>query len=600
MSTPIIEPPVPAAAQPFTAEQKEYLAGLLAGVAHSQLREQSAPLPGVNPGVAEPATAPAIFGTPMADATKQEVWKHQEHPLDSWDRVLAHAAEGKFPNEEDTFRFRYFGMFYVAPAQNSFMLRCRIPAGELSAAQLTGLAAIADDFASGKAAITTRSNIQIREIAPQNLVDVLTRLQNLGLTSKGSGVDNVRNITASPTAGVDTQELVDTRPFAHALHHYILNSRDLYNLPRKFNVAFEGGGAIDTVADTNDIGFMAVRVPAASEAISVKDGTSHALDAGVYFRVELAGITGHKQLASDAGLIVAPSQAVPVAVAILRVFIENGDRTNRKKARLKYLIDDWGIDKFVAEAQKKLSFPLLRLPIGKCAPRPPCVRHGHIGVYRQKQKGQNYIGVVVPVGVMSTKQMRRLAELATHYGSGQLRLTPWQNLLIPDVPDAFVETVKRSLRRTGLDCEASSLAGGLVACTGSKGCKFAATDTKGHAIALAEFLNKRLQLDQPINIHFTGCPNSCAQHYVGDIGLQGVKVASGSISGEGYNIVLGGGTGPHAGVGREVFKGISSAEVPLLIERILKIYRARRNQGESFLDFARRHELKELQELFSA
>jgi ferredoxin-nitrite reductase len=599
MSTSIIEPPAPApaAAQAFSAEQKEYLAGLMAGAA--RLRE-SAPLPGVNAGAVAPAAAPAIFGTPVGDATKQEIWKHQEHPLDSWDRVLAHAAEGKFPNEEDTFRFRYFGMFYVAPAQNSFMLRCRIPAGELSAAQLVGLAGIADDFGNGKAAITTRSNIQIREIAPQNLVNVLTCLQNLGLTAKGSGVDNVRNITASPTAGFDPQELIDTRPFAHALHHYILNSRDLYNLPRKFNVAFEGGGAVDTVADTNDIGFMAVRVPAGSEAVSVKDGGSSPLEAGVYFRAELAGITGHKQLASDAGLIVSPSQAVQVAAAILRVFIENGDRTNRKKARLKYLIDDWGIDRFVAETQKKLGFPLLRFPDGKCAPRPPCVRHGHIGVYRQKQKGRNYIGVVVPVGVMSTRQMCRLAELATHYGSGQVRLTPWQNLLIPDVPDAFVETVKRSLRRVGMDCEASSLAGGLVACTGSKGCKYAATDTKGHAVALAEFLNKRLQLDQPINIHFTGCPHSCAQHYVGDIGLQGVKVASGSVSGEGYNIVLGGGTGPHPGVGREVFKGVSSAEVPLLIERILKTYLSRRNQGESFLHFARRHELKELQELFSA
>jgi ferredoxin-nitrite reductase len=593
MSTSTLEPQT---VQGFTAEQKEYLAGLLAGVAHRQLHDKSADsIPGV-----QPAAAPAIFGTPFADATKQEQWKHQEHPLDSWDRVLAHAAEGKFPNEEDTFRFRYFGMFYVAPAQNSFMLRCRIPAGELTAPQLAGLASIADDFGNGKTAVTTRSNIQVREIAPQNLINVLTRLQSLGLTAKGSGVDNIRNITASPTAGFDPQELIDTRSFAHALHHYILNSRDLYNLPRKFNVAFEGGGAVDTVAETNDIGFMAVRVPVASEAISVKDGASHPLEAGVYFRVELAGITGHKQLASDTGLIVAPSQSVQVATAMIRVFIENGDRTNRKKARLKYLIDNWGIDKFVAETQKKLSFPLLRLPLEKCAPRPPSVRHGHIGIYRQKQKGLNYIGVVVPVGVMSTKQMRRIAELAANYGSGQVRLTPWQNLLIPDVRDAFVETVRRSLRRIGLDCEASALAGGLVACTGSKGCKYAATDTKGHALALAEFLNKRLELDQPINIHVTGCPHSCAQHYVGDIGLQGVKVASGSVSGEGYNIVLGGGTGSHAGIGREVFKGISSAEIPVLIERILKTYLARRKPHESFVDFTRRHELKELQELFSA
>jgi ferredoxin-nitrite reductase len=595
MSTSTLEP-LPTS-QGFTAEQKEYLAGLLAGVAHRQSHDK--PADSASHGV-QPAAAPAIFGTPFADATKQEQWKHQEHPLDSWDRVLAHAAEGKFPNEEDTFRLRYFGMFYVAPAQNSFMLRCRIPAGELTAAQLAGLAGIADDFGNGKAAVTTRSNIQVREIAPQNLINVLTRLQSLGLTSKGSGVDNIRNITASPTAGFDPQELIDTRPFAHALHHYILNSRDLYNLPRKFNVAFEGGGATDTVAETNDIGLMAVRLLAASDAITVKDGGSHPVEAGVYFRVELAGITGHKQLASDSGLIVAPSQAVQVAAAMIRVFIGNGDRTNRKKARLKYLIDNWGIDKFITETQKKLSFPLLRLPLEKCAPRPPCVRHGHIGVYRQKQKGLNYIGVVVPVGVMSTKQMRRIAELATNYGAGQVRLTPWQNLLIPHVPDAFVETVRRGLRRIGLDCEASALAGGLVACTGSKGCKYAATDTKGHAIALAEFLNKRFELDQPINIHFTGCPHSCAQHYVGDIGLQGVKVASGSVSGAGYNIVLGGGTGSHAGIGREVFKGISSAEIPMLIERILKTYLARRKPRESFIDFTRRHELKELQELFSA
>jgi ferredoxin-nitrite reductase len=594
MSTSTLEPAPTSEA--FTSEQKEYLAGLLAGVAHRQLHDKPADS---TPGV-QPATAPAIFGIPFADATKQEQWKEQEHPLDSWDRVLAHAAEGKFPNEEDTFRLRYFGMFYVAPAQNSFMLRCRIPAGELTAAHLAGLAGIADDFGNGKAAVTTRSNIQVREIAPQNLINVLTRLQSLGLTSKGSGVDNIRNITASPTAGFDPQELIDTRPFAHALHHYILNSRDLYNLPRKFNVAFEGGGAIDTVAETNDIGFMAVRVPVASEAISVKDGTTLPLEPGVYFRVELAGITGHKQLASDTGLIVAPSQVVQVAAAMIRVFIENGDRTNRKKARLKYLIDNWGVEKFINETQKKLSFPLLRFPLEECAPRPPCVRHGHIGVYRQKQKGLNYIGVVVPVGVMSTKQMRRIAELAANYGSGQVRLTPWQNLLIPDVPDAFVETVRRNFRRIGLDCEASAIAGGLVACTGSKGCKYAATDTKGHAIALAEFLNKRLEVDQPINIHFTGCPHSCAQHYVGDIGLQGVKVASGSVSGEGYNIVLGGGTGFHAGIGREVFKGISSAEIPVLIERILNTYQARRKPRESFIDFTRRHELKELQELFSA
>jgi ferredoxin-nitrite reductase len=593
----------------FTAEQKEYLSGFMAGVAQrgcfpyvgttaDGLITGNSAEGGAN--LAAPAPEETIFGTPLADVTKQELWKHAENPLDSWDRLVEHAEANKFPNEEDTFRFRYFGMFYVSPAQNSFMLRCRVPAGELTTAQLKGLADLADDFGNGKAAITTRSNIQIREIAPKNLVNVVTRLQGLGLTAKGSGVDNIRNITASPTAGFDPQELIDTRPYAHALHHYILNHRDLYGLPRKFNVAFEGGGAVDTVADTNDIGFMAVRVASPQSGRSLKDNGSIVLEPGAYFRVELCGITGHKQLATDSGIVVKPNEAVAVAAAMIRVFNEHGDRTDRKKARLKYLIDRWGIEKFLTETQKKLAFPLVKFPLDQCVKRPPSVKHGHVGVYRQRQPGKNYIGVVIPVGVMSTKQMRRLATLAENYGSGTVRLTPWQNLLLPDITDGFVETVKRQLVSIGFHHEATNILGGLVACTGNTGCKWAATDTKGQAVALGAHLNKRLQLDHPINIHLTGCPNSCAQHYVGDIGLQGVKVSVSGESVEGYNVVFGGGVGAEAGIGRQVFTGISFNELPTLLERVLKTYLAKRDANETFASFTRRHEVKQLQEMFSA
>ena len=580
----------------FTPEQKEYLAGFLAGVAQMRIASNA----GMVPAPAAPSEE-TVCGTPLADVTKQERWKHEEHPLDGWDRILAHAEADKLPDEENTYRFRNFGLFFVGPTQNSFMLRCRIPAGELTAAQLKGLADVADDFGNGKAAITTRSNIQIREIAPRNLVDVLTRLQSLGLTARGSGVDNIRNITASPTAGFDPQELIDSRPFAHALHHYILNHRDLYGLPRKFNVAFEGGGSVDTVADSNDLGFMAVKIGGAGLSGTLMDqSASDSVDPGIYFRVELAGISGHKQLASDAGILIKPSEVVTVAVAMIRVFIENGDRTDRKKARLKYLIDKWGAEKFLGETQKKLSFPLVKVPMEKCVLRPPALRHGHIGVYRQKQKGKNYIGVVIPVGVMTTRQMRRIADIAANYGSGQLRLTPWQNLLIPDIADGFVETVKRQLVRMGFHHEATNIAGGLVACTGNTGCKWAATDTKGQAVALAAHLNKRVQLDQPINIHLTGCPHSCAQHYIGDIGLQGVKVNFGGTTVEGYNIVFGGGSGANAGIAKDVFRGISFGEVPVLLERVLKTYLEKRQPGEAFMSFTRRHEVKQLQEMFSS
>ncbi|MDB6036793.1 MAG: precorrin-3B synthase [Verrucomicrobiales bacterium] len=586
----------------FSVEQKEYLAGFLEGVARRERATAGDGGVSASSSTGAGSNAPSqefVFGTPLADVTKQERWKHEEHPLDGWDRILAHAEGDKFPNDEDTYRMRNFGVFFVGPAQNSFMLRCRIPAGELTAVQLRGLGELAEEFGNGTVTITTRSNFQIRQIAARNLVNVLTRLQSLGLTSRGSGVDNVRNITASPTAGFDPQELIDTRPFAHALHHYILNHRELFNLPRKFNIAFEGGGSIDTLADTNDIGFVAVKVGSASGE-SLKDGSAVAIEPGIYFRVELAGITGHRQFARDSGILVKPSELLSVAVAMTRVFLEKGDRTDRKKARLKYLIDKIGAEAFLVETQKKLGFHLVKFGAEKCTTRPPALRHGHIGVYRQKQKGKNYIGVVVPVGVMTSRQMHRLADLAANYGSGHFRVTPWQNVLIPDIADAFVETVKRQLVRTGLHHEANNITGGLVACTGNTGCKFAATDTKGQALALADYLNKRVPLDHPINIHLTGCPNSCAQHYIGDIGLQGVKVNAGGDSVEGYNIVFGGGYGADAAVAREVFKGIAFSEIPKLLERVLKVYLERREASEAFAAFIRRHEVKQLQEIFSS
>ncbi|MCS7090628.1 MAG: NirA family protein [Verrucomicrobiota bacterium] len=587
----------------FTREQKEYLAGLMAGIAERTRFPFVGVTPtarsGANPSGNDPnQAAPALFhGTPVDELCKQERWKYQEHGLDCWDKILAHAEANRFPDEENTFRFRYYGLFYVAPAQNSFMLRCRIPAGELTAAQFRGLADLADEFGNRQAQLTTRANIQIREIAPKHIVQVLMRLQSLGLTSKGAGVDNIRNITASPTAGIDPQEFIDTRPYAHALHHYILNHRNLYDLPRKFNVAFDGGGSINVLADTNDIGFRAVRIT--EEHLRHAPNPSPPPTPGVYFRVLLCGITGHKQLAYDAGILVAPQECVAVAAAMIRVFAEHGDRTNRQKARLKYLLDRWGLDRFLEETQKRLAFPLRRWPVEHCTPPPPPVPQAHIGVYRQKQKGLNYIGVLVPVGLMTSRQMRRLADLAIYYGSGELRLTPWQNLLLINIPDAYVETVKRALVRIGFHYEASHLLGGLVACTGNTGCKYAATNTKAHALTVGRHLAATVQLDQPLNIHFTGCPHSCAQHYIGDIGLQGVKVTLNGESLEAYNIVLGGGAGPQAGIAKQVFSGILASEVPALLERILRVYLERRHGSESFAEFTRRYDVRQLQEMFS-
>jgi len=535
-----------------------------------------------------------VFGTPVGDLCKEERWKHDENPLDAWERLVAHADADKLPDPENTYRFKTHGLFYVAPAQDSFMMRLRIPAGEISSHQLRGLATLADECGNGATDITTRANLQLRELRPRSLVRALTCVQELGLTSRGSGADNIRNVTATPTSGFDRDELIDVRPYAHALHHYILNHRELYGLPRKFNIAFDSGGAISAAADTNDIGFFAVRVTEKTLAASPVAGISP----GIYFRCEVGGISGHKDFARDTGILLKPSELVPVAAAMLRVFRENGDRTDRKKARLKYLLEKWGgFPRFLEETQKKLAFPLVYTARESAEPRRQVMKHGHIGTFKQSQPGLNYVGIGVPVGRMTTKQMRRLADLADNYGKGELRLTVWQSLLIPHVTDAFCAVLTRAVQSLGFFTDPHAAAGGVIACTGSKGCKYAAADTKSHARALMAHLRKRDPgLDHPVNIHFTGCPNSCAQHYCGDIGAVGAKLTDGR---EGYHVVLGGGMDQEQGIAREIFRGVGAEEVPALFEKILVTYRSRCNAGETFVQWTRRHSVKELQEMLS-
>ena len=567
----------------FTTEQKEYLQGFFAGVAMrgqgTFAGQTSSGLITSNPDAA--ATEEMVFNTPVADLCKEERWKHEQNPFEIWDKLLDYAARNEPPTDADRFRIKYFGMFHVAPAQDSFMLRLRIPGGILSTHQLRGLATMAEKWGSGRVDLTTRSNIQIREFEPKNIINVLSTLQKLGLTSRGSGADNIRNITASPITGLDPQELLDVAPLAEALQLYISNSRDMYELPRKFNVAFDNGGAISVLADTNDIGFTAVRV-----------GEGRSVPAGVYFRVLLCGITGHKQFASDSGILLRPDQTIAVAAAMIRVFAEHGDRTDRKKARLKYLVDSWGVERFIEETEKKLEFPLIHVAADECEPRGPIDRAGHIGIHPQSQPDMNYVGVTVTVGRLPVAQMRVIAEIADMFGSGEVRLTVWQNLLIPNIRTADLKAVEQLLNAAGLECKAGTVVSGTVACTGNAGCKFAASDTKTHAVALASLLDQRFpDLDQPVNLHVTGCNHSCAQHYVGDIGLMGVKVGGE----EGYQVVIGGGADQDQGVARELISAVQFQELGPKMESLFAHYTAQREPGESFLSFTRRHEIAQLQ-----
>jgi ferredoxin-nitrite reductase len=579
----------------FDDQQKQWLQGFVSGIearkAADKLSNRAANTasgPPAGPDALQHAAqdrAVAAGGRLVAE----EKAKRERHPLDRWDELVARAEAEQFPKGTDVLLAKYHGLFYVAPAQDSYMCRLRIPNGILNAGQMAGLADAADAFGGGYADVTTRANLQIREIPARHGVDLLLAVQDLGLTARGSGADNIRNITGSPTAGIDPQELWDTRPLCRAMHHYILNHREMYGLPRKFNIAFDGGGRIPVLEDTNDIGFVAVRVTG-----------GEGVEPGIYFRLQLGGITGHRDFAFDTDVLLKPGECVRVAGAIVRVFAAHGDRTNRQKARMKYVIDRMGRDAFLAEIEKEYGAKLRRAKGAMIASRTLADKHGHIGVHAQKQSGFSYLGVVLPVGRMTTDQMRGLAEISRRFGSGTIRLTVWQNLLLSDVADRDVGVCIAAIAALGLGVEASAVRRGLVACTGNAGCKFAASNTKGHALKLADWLEARLAVDLPVNIHLTGCHHSCAQHYIGDIGLIAVKVDRGEETVEGYNVFVGGGAAAMAeqAMAREYATAIAFDELPAVVEKLLAAWLAHRTSAsESFHEFTRRHEIGALHAL---
>ena len=581
----------------FSAEQKRYLEGLVAGL--NALRPAGAPAAG-NGAVAraglDPAQLEAMarFEAEGKKLSEPEKWKREEHPFDAYARLREQAKTNSQPKPPDNFRWRFYGLFYVAPTQNSYMCRLRLPNGILNSHQFAGVADLAERYGGGYAHVTTRANLQIREILPRHTIAMVESIQDLGLCSRGSGADNIRNVTGDATAGISRQALLDTRPYAREWHFHILNDRSLYGIPRKFNVAFDGGGEIATLEDTNDIGFQAVQVTEAAKAVQPS------IEPGVWFRLMLGGITGHKDLGRETGIIVTPQEATEIADAIVRVFIREGDRTDRAKARLKYVLDAWGVEKFIAAVEDVLQRKLTRCDASLLAPRPKQDRQAHIGVHPQGQPGLNYIGVVLPLGRMTAEQMRGLAAAARDLGDGDLRLTVWQNLLISGIASANVEEAKARIQSVGLDWRASSVRAGLVACTGNTGCKLATSNTKGVAARIAAHIEARLEIEHAINIHLTGCPNSCAQHYIGDIGLVGCRIPINDEGDtvEGFHVVVGGGYGADAAIGRELWRDVKSEDCPATVERLLRAYLAHRaGQAETFQAFIRRHDVEALQRL---
>ncbi|MGB3188737.1 MAG: ferredoxin--nitrite reductase [Limnoraphis sp.] len=453
-------------------------------------------------------------------------------------------------------RLKWLGVFFRPVTPGKFMLRLRMPSGVITSEQMRVLAEIVQRYGDdGNADITTRQNLQLRGIRLEDVPDIFNRMQQVGLTSVQSGMDNVRNITGSPVAGLDADELYDTRQLVQQVQDMITGNGEgnpeFTNLPRKFNIAIAGCRDNSVHAEINDIAF----VPA------FKDETFG-------FNVLVGGFFSAKRCdaAIPLNAWVKPNQVVSLCRAILEVFRDNGLRENRQKSRLMWLIDEWGIDKFRREVETQMGETLEAE-----AEKDEILwdKRDHIGVYTQKQAGFNYVGLNVPVGRLYANDMFELARLAEVYGQGELRLTVEQNLIIPYVSDSRLEALLTEPLLEKFSINPAPLTRALVSCTGAQFCNFALIETKNRALALVKELEAELTFTKPVRIHWTGCPNSCGQPQVADIGLMGTKTRKDGKMVEGVDLFMGGKVGKEAELGTCVKKGIACEDLKPLLRDLL-------------------------------
>jgi ferredoxin-nitrite reductase len=528
----------------------------------------------------------------------QERAKRRQPPDELWGRMHELARESRFPQGDEVFLFKFHGLFYVSPAEEAFMCRLRFAGGRVLAYQLRGVADLAERFGHPEVQLTTRSNLQLRGIKADAALDVLSGLLELGILNRGSGADAVRNVGATPTSGFDRRELIETLPLARKAQQRILSDRSLLALPRKFTLAFDGGGSVSALAEACDLGFRAVTVP-----------PGEGVESGVYFRLLLGGATSHARYARDAGVLVAPNQCLDVLEQVLLIYVEHGDRTNRRRARLAYLLETWGMPRFVAELQARLRreepsgdvaagavvgpaasprLPLAELPLERCQLPVQPDPFGHIGFHNQRPRGTSYVGVVLDTAHLTLPQARGLAQIADELGSGELRLTPHQNLLIPGLKDTQLYRVKEALDKLGVAWTAGAFRSRLVACTGSPGCQFAKADVKRRGEELARHLQQQTRLEQPLSIHISGCYHACAQHTTADIGLMAVRDPEPADGAELYQVWLGGELSDTAHFGRQYATSVPAAEVARLVQEVVDAYVARRLPDETFREFVGR------------
>jgi ferredoxin-nitrite reductase len=464
-------------------------------------------------------------------------------------------------------RLKWVGIFYRPVTPGKFMMRMRIPNGILTSQQMQVLAEIVQRYGDdGNADITTRQNFQLRGIRIEDVPDLVRRLKVVGMTSVQSGMDNVRNITGSPVAGLNADELIDTRELVKKVQDAITNNGEgnyeFTNLPRKFNIAIEGGRDNSVHAEINDIAF----VPA------YKNGQ-------LGFNVLVGGFFSAKRCEAAIPLnawVPVNDDVVDLCRAILIVFRDHGLRANRQKARLMWLIDEVGMETFRSMVEKQFGRPLATEAEKD---EIDWEKRDHIGVFKQKQPGLNFVGLHVPVGRLYAQDMLDLARMAEVYGSGEIRLTVEQNVIIPNIPDENLDAFLGESLLQKFTIDPKPLERALVSCTGAQFCNFALVETKNRALALAKALDEELELSRSVRIHWTGCPNSCGQPQVADIGLMGTKVRKDGKTVEGVDLYMGGKVGKDAQLGTCVQKGIACDDLlPVLKDILIENFGAKPKQ----------------------
>jgi ferredoxin-nitrite reductase len=461
-------------------------------------------------------------------------------------------------------------IYHPAVARDGLLTRLRIPGGVLNVAQCLAIEQLLTTTGLKYVQVTNRANLQLRGLDRDLASGSIASLTAVGLAAATTAVDGIRNLMTSPTTGIDATELIDVRPVMAAWDEYLTAHPELGALSNKFSVGFDGGGSVSILDRPNDITLLAV-----------SEGE---------FLLHLAmGVRGDAPV--SVGVRLAVDECVPMLGAIAQAYLLGCEGFGgRKKPRLREVIE-------VVEGELLRSGVYLTRRGTEAARRgteeAAC---GHLGVWRQKQPGLSYVGVVLPLGRWTLEQVRGLRSIASQYGSGSIRLTPWQNAIVPDIPDADVAKVQGLIEGLGLSVGANHLHGLLTACAGMSGCQFGATDTQGDALALSAYLESKFQLDQPLNIHVSGCDKSCAQHYQADIALWGCP-ETGDRS-PGYRLCVSGDT---ERFGRELTDYLAPGDVKRAIESLIRTYREQRaSPHESFRTFTARQSLAQLQQVLHA